>query len=53
MHNRQSRKPVLPQVYHNNTHDISCGWHQVVSLALVAYVYVWLVSFVLQPLFDS
>lgn len=53
MHNHQFRKPVPRQVYRSNTHDISCEWHQVVSWVLVAYVYVWFVSFVLQPWFDS
>ena len=45
MHNRQFHKPVLPQVCHNNIHDISYEWHQVVTLALVACVYV-----LVQPL---
>ena len=52
MHNRQFHTPVLPQEYHNNTHDISYGLHLVVFLALVAYVYV-LVVLVKQPWFDS
>lgn len=51
MHNRQFHTPVLPQEYRNNTHDISYEWHRVVSLALVACVYV-LVVLVKQPWFD-
>lgn len=53
MHNRQFHTPVLPQEYRNNIHDISYEWHQAVSLVLVACVYVWFVSLVLQPWFDS
>lgn len=53
MHNHQSHKPVPRQVYRNNTHDISYEWHLVVSLVLVACVYVCFVPLVLQPWFDS
>lgn len=42
MHNRQSHKPVLPPKCHNNTLDTSCGLHQVVSLVLMACVFVYL-----------
>lgn len=53
MHNRQFHTPVLPQAYHNNTHDISYEWHRVVSLASVACVSVLVLLLVLQPWFDS
>lgn len=53
MHNRLFHKPVPRQVYHNNIHDISYEWHQVVTLVLMACVYVLVQPFVLQPWFDS
>lgn len=53
MHNRQFHKPVLPQVYRNNTHGISYGLHLVVFWVSVACVYVWFVPLAQQPWFDS